>query len=152
MVDRIKADVPDSIIVSDQSSVLGARDHHKEDLWSGYDVIFSGAHKNLGTSGLTFVIIKDEVMDKIKFNKKSATVNIPKLMDWTNYSELDYVNTPTMLSVYLSAETCSHYNKMGGIEYYEDLAVKRAEVVYDALDSSNIFKNSIYPELRSTMN
>ena len=36
----------------------------------GYDIVFGGAHKNFGTPGLTFMFIRDEVMDKVAFNKK----------------------------------------------------------------------------------
>ena len=69
IVDRVKSECPDQLIVSDMSSVLGARNLEKCDLWnSGYDLIFSGAHKNFGTSGLTFLIIKEDVMDKVNSN------------------------------------------------------------------------------------
>ena len=64
-MDRVKAEVPDAIFVSDMSSVLGARDLHKENLWDDYGVIFSGVHKNFGTSGLTVTLVRDDVMDRV---------------------------------------------------------------------------------------
>lgn len=82
IMDRVKAEVPDAIFVSDQSSILGARDHHKENLWDDYGVIFSGAHKNLGTSGLCFAIVRDDVMERVIAQRKRAKIPVPKLFDW----------------------------------------------------------------------
>ena len=113
-MDRVKAEAPHTIFVSDQSSVLGARDHHKENLWDDYGVIFSGAHKNFGTSGLTFAIVRDDVIDKIKIQHKQAKIPVPKIMDWKEYAKVVdsslYVNTPTMMAVYITQKTCEYFN------------------------------------------
>ena len=74
-------------------------------------------------------------------------------MDWRAYEDKkDYVNTPSIMAVYIAAEMCSYYNTKGGVEFYEDLAVKRAKILYEALDESKLLKNEVIPELRSTMN
>lgn len=85
-MNRVKADIPDAIFVSDQSSISGARDLTKEGLYDDYGVIFSGVHKNFGTSGLAFALVRDDVMDRVKSNKKNAKIPIPKLMDWESYA------------------------------------------------------------------
>lgn len=86
MIDRVKAENPNMLIVSDQSSTLGSRDHHEENLWeNGYDIILSGAHKNFGTAGITFLIMKDEVVDKIMSQPDSTAFPLPKTMDWKNF-------------------------------------------------------------------
>lgn len=63
-----------------------------------------------------------------------------------------FVNTPTLAAALVTEATCRHFNAMGGIEYYEDLAISKSKVIYDALDNSKLFKCDVVPELRSSMN
>ena len=105
IMDRVKADVPDAIFVSDQSSVLGARDLHKDNLWNDYGVVFSGVHKNFGTSGLAVAIVRDDVVDRVISNKKKAKIPIPKIMDWESYAQQkgsNFVNTPSLMATYIT--------------------------------------------------
>lgn len=67
MFDRVKQQSPGSIIVSDMSSSIGSRDLSQNDLWQDFGVIYAGAQKNLGTSGLTFVMIRDDVMQHVEY-------------------------------------------------------------------------------------
>ena len=87
IIDRVKADIPDAIFVSDQSSVSGARDLTKENLYDDYGVIFSGVHKNFGTSGSAFVLVKDDVIDRVRINQKNAKIPVPNLFNWISYAE-----------------------------------------------------------------
>jgi len=154
-MDRVKADIPNAIFVSDQSSVSGARDLTKEGLYEDYGVIFSGVHKNFGTSGLAFALVRDDVMERVISNKKNAKIPIPKLMDWEVYAGMkdnSFVNTPSLSATFVTEATCRHFNKMGGIEYYENLALSKSKVIYDALDKSKLWKCDVKPELRSSMN
>jgi len=67
-------------------------------------VIFGGAHKNFGTSGLNLVLMKDSAYDRISFNYKNAKIPVPKLMDFSLYHNAsDYVNTPTLMAIYITA-------------------------------------------------
>lgn len=122
------------------SSILGARDLTNFDLLeSGYDIIFSGGHKNFGTSGLTFLIIKEDVMDRCRSNMENQKVPVPMLMDWRSYDNMGdtyFANTPGVTAIYLAHLVCDHMIKMGGIKHYEDLAVARANLFYDCLDAS----------------
>lgn len=64
--DKVKQECgQDTIIVTDMSSSIGSRDLEKEGLWNDIDIIYAGAQKNFGTSGLTFLIVRDEVLDRI---------------------------------------------------------------------------------------
>ena len=66
MIDKVKVETgDDTIIVSDLSSSIGSRDLTREDLWQDMGVVFAGSQKNFGTSGLTFVIIRDDVLEKV---------------------------------------------------------------------------------------
>ena len=71
MIDRVRAEAPDQVIISDMSSCIGSKDITTHGLMEegGYDIVFGGAHKNFGTPGLTFMFIRDEVMDKVAFNR-----------------------------------------------------------------------------------
>jgi phosphoserine aminotransferase len=60
MIERVKHDIPDAIVVADMSSSIGSRDFSH--LWKDYGIVYAGAQKNFGTSGLTFVIIRDDVL------------------------------------------------------------------------------------------
>lgn len=64
------------------SSSLGSRDLTKENLWQDFGVIYAGAQKNFGTSGLTFVIIRDDVMNRVADIRGRAKVPYPLMMDW----------------------------------------------------------------------
>jgi len=63
--DRIKSEMPDAIITSDMSSAIASRNLETNDLWQDLGVVYGGAQKNLGTSGLTFVCIRDDVLEKV---------------------------------------------------------------------------------------
>ena len=66
MFDRIKSEIPDAIITTDMSSSIASRNFEKENLWNDLGVVYAGAQKNLGTSGLTFVCIRNDVLDTVK--------------------------------------------------------------------------------------
>jgi phosphoserine aminotransferase len=87
MMDRVKQENPDTIFVSDHSAILGARDLHKEGLWNDYGVVFSGVHKNFGTSGLCCAMVRDDVIDRVIENKSRAKIPVPRIFDWTEYAE-----------------------------------------------------------------
>ena len=69
--DKIKAEMPDAIITSDMSSAIVSRNLEKGDLWKDLGVVYAGAQKNIGTSGLTFVCIRNDVLDKVSDIKKN---------------------------------------------------------------------------------
>jgi phosphoserine aminotransferase len=160
IIDRVKAENPNMIIVSDQSSVAGARDLTRENLWADYGVIFFGVHKNFGPSGLTMTLVRDDVMDRVKSNVHNSVVKVPELFDWNLLNETGdnyFVNTPTNITVMIVQQMMAHMLQKGGIKYYEDLAIKRADLIYDVIDRS-ILKDDFYykckvpKEIRSTMN
>lgn len=78
IIDRVKAENPNAIIVADMSSAIGSV--RLKDLWQDYGVVYAGAQKNFGTSGLTFTIVRDDVLDRVRHNQ---TPSMPAMMDWT---------------------------------------------------------------------
>ena len=86
MIDKVKSVRDNAIIVADMSSSLGSRDLTKENLWDDLGVVYGGSKTNFGTSGLTFTIIRDDVMRRVS-EIHSAISNrsllpVPIMMDW----------------------------------------------------------------------
>ena len=86
MIDKVQSVRPDTIIVADMSSSLGSRDLTKENLWDDLGVVYGGSKTNFGTPGLTFTIIRDDVMRRVKEIHSSITTRsllpVPVMMDW----------------------------------------------------------------------
>ena len=114
----------------------------------------------MGTSGLTFVFIRDDVLELAAELRPQSKIPIPTMMDWTRQSGAKdfFVNTPSMFSVYASQLMCEHMLAMGGIDYYESLADKKASKLYEFLDYSMNsgeelrFITGVEPRFRSRMN
>ena len=68
---------PEVIIVSDMSSAIGSIDI--EHLWENFGVVYAGAQKNFGISGLTFCIVRDDVIDRVRNQQHEK---LPLMMDW----------------------------------------------------------------------
>lgn len=163
IIDKVKEQTPDAVIVTDMSSAIGSRDLTKQNLWQDFGVIYAGAQKNFGTSGLTFVIVRDDVLKQVQLQQLNARIPMPLMMDWVKQSkESDYfVNTPSMMAIYMSHLVCEHMLNMGGMDYYEELANSKSKALYHCLDSykndatfdQNIFlSNTVEPTFRSRMN
>ena len=99
-------------------------------------MIYAGAQKNLGTSGLTFVIIREDVLELASELRPLSKIPMPITMDWTAQSRAKdfFVNTPSLFSIYCSQLMCEHMIKMGGMDYYEDLANQKSSKIYEFLD------------------
>ena len=141
MIDRVKADRPNAIIVADMSSALGSRDLETENLWNDFGVIFAGAQKNFGTSGLTFTLVRDDVLNRVKEVSRRSKYPVPVMMDWTKQAEITdfFVNTPANMAIYVSQLVTEHMLSKGGLKYYENLADKKSSLLYDFLDNSKDF-------------
>lgn len=125
MIDKILSEKSNAVIVSDMSSAIGSRDLTKEGLWDDFGVVYAGAQKNFGTSGLSFTIIREDVMRRVKeihsVVRSGSRLPIPIMMDWVKQSETKdfFPNTPSNLSVWISQLMCEHMLEKGGIDYYE---------------------------------
>ena len=86
MIDKVRSVRPNAIIVADMSSALGSRDLTKENLWDDLGVVYGGAKTNFGTSGLTFTIIREDVLRRVREIHSMVTLRsllpVPIMMDW----------------------------------------------------------------------
>jgi phosphoserine aminotransferase len=113
---------------------------------SKYAMIYGGAQKNAGTAGVTFVIVRDDVLGKVDRA-------IPSMLDYRiHIKEGSMFNTPPCVSIFTLKETLKWVKEMGGVAKMEELAKERAKLLYDAIDNSKMFEGTAAKEARSLMN
>ena len=113
---------------------------------SKYGLIYAGAQKNMGPSGLTVVIIREDLIG----DKKD---DIPVMLDYRVAADNGSMyNTPPCYSIYVAGLVFKWLLETGGLEEREKINVKKASILYDFLDNSKIFKATADKEVRSLMN
>ncbi|HKI87968.1 MAG TPA: 3-phosphoserine/phosphohydroxythreonine transaminase [Draconibacterium sp.] len=114
---------------------------------SKYAVIYAGAQKNLGPSGATLVIVKDEALGKVDRP-------IPTMLDYrTHIDKGSMFNTPATLPVYASLQTLIWLKEQGGVEAMEKINIEKASLLYSELDRNKLFTPTVPdPADRSRMN
>lgn len=114
---------------------------------SKYAMIYGGAQKNLGPAGVTFVIIRNDMLEKVVDRK------IPTMLKYeTHIDKGSMFNTPPVVNIFAVRETLKWVKSMGGVKAMEKLAIKRAEMLYNAIDNSKMFTCPVKKEDRSRMN
>ena len=138
-------DVPNvgnAVLVADMSSNVLSREI---DI-SKFGVIYAGAQKNLGPAGITLVIIRDDLIG----HARQAT---PSIWNYETQANADsMINTPPTFAWYLCALVFKHLLKEGGVKAVEARNLKKAELLYQYLDSSTFYHNYIAKPNRSVMN
>jgi phosphoserine aminotransferase len=113
---------------------------------SNFDLIYAGAQKNMGPAGTTLYI----------FNKKilgNSSVPIPTMLDLKTHFDKDSMfNTPPVFAVYASMLTLEWLKNNGGLDLIEKQNSKKANLLYNEIDRSSLFKGTANLEDRSTMN
>lgn len=113
---------------------------------SKYGIIFAGAQKNMGPAGVTVVIIREDLIG----NAMDIT---PTMFKYDTHSEKDSMfNTPPTYSIYMCKLVFEWIKNNGGIEQVEKNNVEKANLLYDFLDNSNLFKGTVVKKDRSLMN
>ncbi len=130
-------------LVADMSSDIFSRPFDV----SKYDLIYGGAQKNLAPSGVTFVIVKDDVIGQVDRV-------LPTMLNYkTHIDKGSMFNTPPVLPIYTALQTLKYYKEMGGVRALEKLDLHKAETLYNAIDGSKMFQATIpNHEDRSIMN
>jgi phosphoserine aminotransferase len=113
---------------------------------SKYGIIYGGAQKNLGPAGVTFVIIREDILGKV--NRP-----IPSMLDYKNHiSEGSMFNTPPCLPVYTCLETLRWLKKLGGVSKMQEMNEAKAKLLYDEIDRNELFIGTAEKDSRSLMN
>lgn len=140
---EIKTDIDCAIpLVADMSSDIFSR---PVDV-SKYSLIYGGAQKNLGPAGATFVIVKDDILGKV-------SRHIPSMLDYrTHIADGSMFNTPPVLPIYTIMETLRWLKSVGGAKKLKEINIKKAQILYDAIDASPLFVGTVEKDSRSIMN
>ncbi len=113
---------------------------------SKYGLIYGGAQKNLSMAGVTFIIVKDELLGKV-----SRT--IPTMLDYrTHVNGGSMFNTPPVVPIFCALQTLKWIKAQGGVQEMKRRAEERAEILYAEIDRNKMFKGTAAKEDRSLMN
>ena len=135
-------DTGDIPLVADMSSGILSR---PVDV-SKFGLIYAGAQKNMGPSGLTVVIVREDLLG-------NPRENIPVMLNYTVQAENGSMyNTPPCYSIYVAGLVFKWLLATGGLEEREKINIKKANLLYDFLDNSKLFKATADKEVRSLMN
>lgn len=129
-------------LVADMSSDILSR---KVDI-SKYALIYGGAQKNLAPSGVTFVIIRNDVLGKVEHK-------IPTMLNYqTHIDKNSMFNTPPVIPVFAALQTLKWVKANGGVEGMNKRNNEKANTLYDEIDRNKLFKGTVAKEDRSLMN
>jgi phosphoserine aminotransferase len=139
LIPKIEKEIP---LVADASSHFLSR---PTDV-SKFGLIYAGAQKNAGPAGLTFVIVRDDLIGQ-------AAKGTPTVMDYKLQAEADsMLNTPASYSMYVAGLVFKWLKQLGGLPEIERRNIAKSKLLYDFLDSSKFFRNPVPKEDRSRMN
>ncbi|MDH2998599.1 3-phosphoserine/phosphohydroxythreonine aminotransferase [Pasteurellaceae bacterium LFhippo2] len=138
-------DVPnvgDAVLVADMSSNILAR---QVDI-SKFGVIYAGAQKNLGPAGITIVLVREDLIGK-------AREETPSIWNYETQSKNDsMINTPPTFAWYLCSLVFKHLLEIGGLGEVAKRNTAKAELLYNYLDQSDFYRNTVAKQNRSQMN
>jgi phosphoserine aminotransferase len=113
---------------------------------SKFGLIYAGAQKNAGPAGLTFVIVREDLLGK-------AAKGTPTVMDYKLQADAgSMLNTPAAYAMYIAGLVFKWLKQLGGLSSIEKRNIEKARLLYDFLDSSRFFRNPVAKEDRSRMN
>ena len=113
---------------------------------SKFGLIYAGAQKNAGPAGLTFVIVREDLVGK-------AQKGTPSVMDYKLQADAEsMLNTPATYAMYVAGLVFKWLKQQGGLPAIEQQNVAKAKLLYDFLDASGFFSNPVAREDRSRMN
>ena len=130
-------------LVADMSSHILSRPVPVEK----FGLIYAGAQKNIGPSGLTLVIIKQELLGM-------APLTVPSVMDYAVMAENgSMLNTPPTYGIYIAGLVFQWLKRQGGLEGIAAVNAEKARILYESIDNSGgFYRNPVDHDCRSRMN
>lgn len=139
------SEVPDTKgvpLVADMSSNILSQPYEIEK----FGLIYAGAQKNIGPSGLTIVIIREDLIGH-------AGPTVAKMLDYKTYADKNSMfNTPPTFAIYLANLVFEWLEEFGGIPAIHQRNLDKSAILYDFLDQSNAFLPVVKKGDRSLMN
>ncbi|MBO7440781.1 MAG: 3-phosphoserine/phosphohydroxythreonine transaminase, partial [Bacteroidales bacterium] len=112
---------------------------------SKYGLIYGGAQKNLSCAGVTFVIVKDELLGKVDRP-------IPTMLNYkTHIDGNSMFNTPPVVPIFAAMKTLEWIQNEGGVKEMERRAIQKSTKLYDEIDRNKLFKGTVQAGSRSRM-
>lgn len=113
---------------------------------SKYAMIYGGAQKNLAPAGVTFAIIREDMLDRIQRD-------LPTMVDYrTHVTNNSMFNTPPVFAIYALTETLNWLKSIGGVPEIYRRNQEKAALLYDEIDRNPLFRGTVEKEDRSLMN
>ena len=130
-------------VVCDASSNILSRPFDIEK----YALIYAGAQKNIGPSGVTVVVIREDLLHR-------SSDDLPTLLNYRTIAENDSMaNTPNTFGIYLIDLVCGWLKEQGGLSVMQERNEEKAAILYEAIDSSDgYYVGHANRECRSVMN
>ena len=139
---QTEPEVGDVPLVCDASSDICSRPVEV----SKYALIYAGAQKNLGPSGVTLVIVREDLLAK-------GREGLATMLDYRTHAENDSLyNTPNTWGIYILNLVCEWVKEQGGLEGMYQKNVEKAQKIYDAIDATDFYRGHAVREARSIMN
>jgi phosphoserine aminotransferase len=111
-----------------------------------FGLVYAGAQKNIGPSGLALVIIRKDMLER-------APDNIPLFLRYSTHArEGSLYNTPNTWGVYMAKLVCEWMDSIGGIPAMQKINERKAAALYEVIDSSDFWRCPVERESRSIMN
>ena len=111
-----------------------------------YGLIYGGAQKNLAPAGVTFVVVREDLLGKV--DRK-----IPTMLDYrTHIKEDSMFNTPPVFAIYAMRETLRWVKSIGGVSKMFEMNKAKANLLYSEIDRNTMFQGTAAKEDRSLMN
>ncbi len=111
-----------------------------------YGIIYAGAQKNLGPSGVTVVIMRKELVER-------GPKNLATMLQYRTHAENESMyNTPPTFGIFVLNEVLGWLQGLGGLPAIEAYNQEKAKILYDYLDESKMFRGTCQKESRSLMN
>lgn len=113
---------------------------------SKYAMIYGGAQKNVGPAGVTFVIVREDILGKV-------SRYLPTMLDYrTHIKEDSMFNTPPVFPIFVMTQTLKWIKELGGLDAVYKMNKEKAALLYNEIDRNKMFMGTAAKEDRSLMN
>ena len=120
-----------------------------------YGLIYGGAQKNVGPAGVTFVIVRKDILGKI--TDRQYMNPLPTMVDFRTHAaeedkNISMFNTPPVINIFMMYETLKWVKELGGLTEMNKINVKKSNLLYEEIDRNSMFIGTAEKEDRSIMN
>jgi len=135
-------DVGDVPLIADMTSMILSKPIDV----TNYDLIYASAQKNIAPAGLTLVIIREDLLDE-------ALPDTPPVFNFKLQAKYESrVSTPPVFPIYIAGLVFKWLQELGGVSAIGKINLRKANLLYNYLDSSNYYSTEILSDYRSRMN